>query len=252
MALYYLAGFSTAGTTQAMAFVLNGIAGSVTSGTYAYQTFASLMPAATPYSDFATAVQAALNAVGSGTYTVTYSTVTHAFTITRTVGGPAFTLASWTSGGNLRRALGFTADLTTTAASTVRPYFVIVPAVGARTDFSDVYEPDDIVDEAVSDGGTAYSVARQTSELWCDWSQTMETKAATLARSATASVPMTWQAFVKHCRGQRPFGVYESAVGNVLYKMRADGASFHPERVDSDYDGLWNIPFLCRDLGALP
>ncbi len=128
----------------------------------------------------------------------------------------------------------------------------MVPGITARSDYSNVYEPNEIVSEAVSDGGTPYAVARQTSELWNDWQQTCEPLASTFVRSATAALPWTWQAMFKHCRGQHPFAVYESAMSSsTAHKFRADGASFVPQRYATDYDGLWTIPFRTRDFGTV-
>ena len=40
----------------------------------------------------------------------------------------------------------------------MRPYYLMVPAIAGRTEFTDVYEPDDLAEEAVSDGGDAFVV----------------------------------------------------------------------------------------------
>lgn len=254
--LYYLPGFSTAGSTQDMTIKSGAGTGTVAAGTYAYATFASVV---STYTAFGAAVVTALNSAAAGTYTVSLTTTLTSITFTiYSVAGFTLTFPSTDAGNRCKVALGFSTIplVAGTAAapytSTIRPYYCIIPAMGARSDFTDVYEPADIVEEAVSDGGVSYGVARATNELWCDWSQTMETKAATLTRSATAAVPMTYQAMVKHCRSQHPIGVYETATSNNLYRLRADGASFVPERVAADYDGLWNIPFRTRDLGVLP
>lgn len=251
MSLYYLAGFSTEGTAQSMTATIAGNAATVASGTYAFATFASVMGTG-EFTDFATAVKAAFDAAGGGPYTVTWSSTTYLFTISRATN---FTLSfSSTSDLRLRAALGFTANLSgaNSYTSTVRPYYVIVPAIDACTDVSGVYEPEEIVEEAVSDGGTPYGVSRQTTELYSDWTQAMESLSATFTRSATSAVPWTWQHFVRHVRGQYPFGKYETTVGNTCNKLRADAGSFRPFRVSADDDTYWSIRMLTRDLGALP
>ncbi len=250
----YTAGFSTQGIAQSMAAYLNSSAQiTIAEASYAPATYASVV---TTYTAFTAAVTTALDGGGGGPYTTTWSSTTGKYTISRAT---AFTL-SFTgatvpaAGARLRLALGFTGNLSGASSYTsdAIPYYVIIPAMAARSAFTDVYEPDDIVEEAVSDGGTSRAVARQTSELLCDWTQTMETKAATLTRSALSTAPWTWQAFVKHVRGQRPFAFYDTTTSiNAVYKLRAEGASFHPERVAADYDGLWNIPFRTRDIGIL-
>ena len=270
-ALYYLAGFTAAGSNQTQAFKITGVAeATIAATTYSYSTFASLV---TGYASYAAAVKVAMDSAGGGPWTVTFVPPTTAgalpqFTIARAT---TFTLtftAATAAHMRARACLGMVGALgagdwvvsgaveappgTWTITSTITPLYSIVPAVGGRTDFSDVYEGDDTTIEVVSDGGTPYAVSRNTTELYSDWTQAMESKAATLTRSATSSVPWTWQAFMKHVRGQHPFGVYESATANTLHKLRADGASFAPERVSTDYDGLWNIPIKTRDIGVLP
>ncbi len=131
---------------------------------------------------------------------------------------------------------------------------MLLPSIGARSLVTNVYEPPDIVEEAVSDGGDAYATALRTDELLSDWTQAMESKAAAFSRSATVGNAWCWQAFFAHHRGTHPFGVTGDAgddVGFPLYRLRADGASFTPQRVTSDDDTYWNIRFLCRDLGEL-
>lgn len=270
--LYYLTGFSASGSTQSMTIKSGAGTGTVAAATYAHVSFASILTS--QYTLFATAVNAALVSAAAGTYTVSWSATTGLYTIYR---GTAFTLSfpATAAGARCKAALGFTSD-TPSGAGTVgspyvsdcRPLYYAVPLMVGRSAFSDVYEPDDIAEEAVSDGGTPYAVSRQTSELLCDWTQSMEAKGypsgslttgglatlgcATFTLSASATFPWSWQAMVKHVRGQHPIGVYESATANTLHKLRADGASFVPERVESDYDGLWNIPFRTRHLGVLP
>ena len=255
MAIPYFYGFDTS-SIGTFSVVIGGTVGSgtatVTAGTYSI----SNIPAAnggTNYSSWGTAVAAALNAAVPATWSCNFDISTYLYTITCNT---AFTL-TWTGDGgtNLRRSLGYVSTATanaTSAVATLRAYYLIVPAIAGRSDFSDVYEPEEIAQEAVSDGGTAYSVSRDTDELWCDWSQTMESKEATLTRSATASVPWTWQHAWKHARAEHPIKVYDTVTtASTVYRMRAEGASFAPARVAADYDGLWNLEFRCRDLGTV-
>ena len=254
MATYYLAGWDTA-AIGTFSVVIGGTVGSgtatVTASTYSHTDLSSVTGTGT-YTAFATAVQAALNAVVAG-WTVSYSTSTYAYTISHAT---AFTL-TWTGTGgtNLQRALGFTATVgsTTSATSTVRPYYVIVPAISARSQVSDVYEPDDIVKEAVSDGGTSFAIAKATTETLSDWEQQMESASATLARSAVAAVPWTWEAFFKHCRGAYPFRLVDGSTSTV-HTLREKGAAFTGttrRRVAVDYDDLWIIMLMTRDLGTV-
>lgn len=255
MSLHYIAGFDTV-EIGSFSVVIGGTVGSgtatVTPGTYAHRPLAAVSEVS-GYAHFAAAVQTALNAVVAG-WTVAWSPTTFLYTISHTT---AFTLSwSGSGGANLRRALGFVGNTTsaTAVSSTARPYYLVVPQISGRSQFSDVYEPDEIVEEAVADGGRAYGVAKETSELWCDWTQSMESKTATLARAATSAVPWTWEHLFKHCRMAHPIAVYEDSSTGTVHRLRADGASFGARsraRVVADYDDLWNVSFFTRDLGAL-
>jgi hypothetical protein len=260
MTLYYLPGFSTVGSAQSMTATVAGSVATVASASYAHATLASVMGTGN-FTALSAAVKTAFDSATASTFTVTWSSSTYLYTISRAA---TFTLAFSTAADlRLRAALGFTGNKSgaNTYTSDVRPYYVIVPRMGARTGFTDVYEPDDIVEEAVSDGGTSTGVARRTSELLCEWSQAMEEidgppsgselGAAVFEYTAPAAYPWSWQHFFRHVRGQYPIGVYESGVSNRVYKLRADGASFDPERFVSDYDGLWSVPIRARDLGAI-
>jgi hypothetical protein len=255
MTVIYTAGFSTEGSAQSMGANLNaGTQITVASGTYAPATYASVL--ASGYTAFTAAVKTSLDGGGGGPYTVTWSSTTGKYTISRAA---SFTLAfstatSAAAGTRMRLALGFSGDLSgaNTYTSDWTPYYVLVAQMAGLTEFSDVYEPDDIVEEAVADDGTPWSASRETTELYSDWSQAMETKASTFSASATTAVPWTWQAFFRHVRGQRPFAVYDSVtVINTLHKLRAEGGSFIPARYVTDYDGLWSIPVLTRRIGVL-
>ena len=254
MATYYLAGWDTA-AIGTFSVVVGGTVGSgtatVAADTYSHTDLSAVMGTG-EYTAFAAAVQTALNAVAVG-WTVSYSTATHAYTISNAT---AFTL-TWTgdAGKNLQRALGFAASVgsTTTTTSTVRPYYVIVPAITARSQVSDVYEPDDIVKEAESVGGSSFAISKDTTETLSDWEQQMESASATLARSAVAAVPWTWEAFFKHLRGAYPFRLVDGSTSTV-HTLREKGAAFTGttrRRVAVDYDDLWIIMLMTRDLGAV-
>jgi hypothetical protein len=258
MAQLYVAGFDTALIGAMTVSVNRAAAGAVTAtvtpGTYCHLTLAACPDtSASVYTEFAAAVAAALEAaVPLGVWTCTWSAATGYYTIGCDA---AFTL-TWTGTGgtNLRLALGYISTPTasaTSAVGTVRPYYLMIAEVDGLSEVSGVYEPDEVASEAVSDGGQAFSVSKDTDELWSDWSQAMEPLAATFTRSATAAVPWTWQAFFKHCRAEQPFVSINTADDGTAHRLRADGASFAPSRVATDYDGLWNLRFLTRDLGTV-
>lgn len=256
MTLYY-AGVDTAEFADGFAVVVGGVASgtaTVATGTYCAISLSAITthPVSSGYTATAAAVQAALVAVNAG-FTCTWSAPTLAFTIAN---ASNFTL-TWTgaAGTNLRRMLGFSSNVSSTmsAVSDVRPYYVISSEVDARSDVTDVYEPDGIVEEAVADGGPAFAVSKETSELLSDWVQAMEPLEATFTRNATAAVPWTWQHFFEHLRGAHPFAVVDNGATTV-HQLRAEGAGFSRvtrERVVRDWDGLWNVRHMTRDLGAL-
>jgi hypothetical protein len=122
-----------AGFNDKIDFVEGGVAkvGTVTPGEYATGAL------------YATAVQTAMNAAAAtNTYTVTYSTTTHKFTVARATGAATIALP-WTTGTNVGTAvssdLGFTADDTgnTTyngdAEAYVSKQFLILDCVTPQT-----------------------------------------------------------------------------------------------------------------------
>ncbi len=255
MSRYLLAGFSTVGTNQSMTATVQGNTATLAENTYAFSSLASVMGSGN-YAAFGAAVIVAFNAAHAGTYHVDWSSTTYQWTIYRETAG--FTLTfSGASALRLRAALGFSGNpsgagtLASPYVSDIRPYYVVVPDIDAATEVSGAYEPPEIVDEAVSDGGTPWAVARQTSEMRSDWKQKFESKAQTYTASAVAAVPWTWQHFFRHVRGQHPFGVYDSGAGNTVNKLRAEGASFQPNRVTVDDDTYWSLDFLTRQIGTL-
>lgn len=253
MALYYHAGVDAEATPMAVAVAGPGSGtATVASARFCWTSLSAIGQLNSEYTSLATAIQTALNSVVAG-FTVSYSTSTHLVTISH---ASTFSLTfSGTSGTNLRNTLGFTGNKSgsTSYVGDVRPYYVMVPDISARSMFSDVYEPDDIVVEAVADDGEAFGVDKDTSELWCDWMQSHEPKAATLQRSAASSAPWTWEHFFKHLRMLHPFYVLDGS-SSTAHRLRASGAGFNSNvrrRVTEDLDAYWNIYFQTRDLGTV-
>lgn len=259
MALYYHAGFDVAqlGTCSVVmgGAVGNGTA-SITTGTYCHTSLSAITGG---HTSFSTAVQTALNAVHGG-FTVTFNSTTQRYTIANAT---MFSL-TWTgtAGGYLRRMLGFsgTVSSTTSTTGTLQPYFSMVPTITGRSSFSDIYEPEEVVEEAIADDETPFAVSKQRGSdafelsdqiMWSDWTQAMEpVESVLIARATTA---WTWERFFKHCRGEHPFLVVDGS-SSTVHKLRAKGASFSlatRERVAADYDGLWYVKFTTRQLGAL-
>lgn len=255
MGLIYQSGFLVGGTNS-MTCTIAGFTATITPGTYlAGNEDASAFIPSGGYTSFATALATAFDAAGGGPWTVTWSDTTGGYTISR---GTNFTLSFSTDADlRLRAAIGMTGNRSGDNDYTSQevPKYVLISAIGARSQMSNVYEPDGIVEEAVSDAGDAYGTALRTDELYSDWVQAFESKAATFTRDATVSHDWCWQAFFAHHRGTHPFGVLGPAGGdeetNPCYKLRAEGAFFRPTRVAADDDTYFSIPFRCRDLGLL-
>lgn len=238
----------------------------LSSGLYIHTTIASVHSL---YTAFAAALATALNASspGAGTFTVTWNGST-GYTIAYDNDADwQLTFSTTTvaaNGTRMKQVLGMTGDRTGAASysSQCRPYFVLLPAIQGRSQMSDEYEPDGIVQESVGDDGQiAALVAVETSERWMDWQQAAETETAPSTfsdngtppykRQATAAVPWTYQhAWEHHRTGFDPILVIDGSSSDVT-QMRADGASFRPRRMAGDDFGVWQIPFRVRLLGRL-
>lgn len=261
MPLLYIAGVDTE-QVGTMSVVVSG-AGSgtatLTAGRYCHVSLASVA-GASAYVGLAAAVQTALNAVVSG-WTVSYSTTTNRYTISR---ANAFVL-TWTgtAGERLRKVLGYagTTASGTSAVGTLPPYYSIVPLIQTRSIDSGVYEPDEIVDEAISEDETPASISKQRGAdflefddqiMWRDWTQAMESHAQTMISAATSE--WTWERFFKHCRGEHPFLVIDGA-SSTVHKLRAKSAQFGERqrtRYAVDYNDLWSVRLDTRQLVGSP
>lgn len=246
----------------------------LTSGTYAHTALTGALDVDgnavaryAGYLSFASALESALNTVSSaaGTYTVTYDG-SSGYTISHSAG--AFYLSFGLSGPGalMRQVLGFAGDrsASTSHSSDVRPHFVIIPAIEARSQMSDEYEPDGIVAEAEADDGTPFGVARESAAVWSDWTQAAETETApsspfaegtpVFRRHATPAVPWTYQDAWRHAReGDHPFLAVDSGTGeSAVHQFRAEGASFRPVRFAGEDQPYWSVPFRTRLIGRLP
>lgn len=227
---------------------------SITTGTFCHTDLSPVLGSGN-YDDFAGALQAALTASGATTFafTVTWSSATLAYTIACT---NAFTLTfSNTSAGNrMADALGFARNTTTGSAtstsSTRRPYYVIDAIQGARSNWTRIYENDDITTQTEAEDGSTFTTARSVAPLYEDWTVPFEELEAVFAAKAVSAVPWTWQHFFEHARGIEPFGVFDND-GNSVHVQRGRGTSFKPSRVQPDWDAVWNIELLTINRGSL-
>lgn len=232
---------------------------SITTGTFCHTSLTSVLGTGN-YGAFATALAAALTASGAatGAFTVTYTTAgTWGQAIGYEIENAAnFTLTfSNTSAGNrMADALGFTRNSTTGSAtkqqSTRRPYYVIDAIQGARSNWTRVYENDDITTQTEAEDGSTFTAARSIAPRYEDWTVPFEELEAVFAAKAVSAVPWTWQHFFEHARGIEPFGVFDDD-GNSVHVQRGRGTSFKPSRVQPDWDAVWNIELLTIKRGSL-
>ena len=252
MTLYYANGWSGQMSVVVDSVRVNVLPSPVSTYTYYLYNHLDISGVVSSYVKLSTIMQTTLG----GSYAVSLSTTTWLYTISQASNFTLFFDSTSATDTLLAHALGFDLDFlytgTNTYTGSVRPYFLMVPTELARSQALPIYyEPDDIVTEAVSDGGVPYSISRATTELRSDWTQTMEAKEQCYSISATASVPYTWQQFFRDTRGTHPIAVVDSGLGNYVYTLRAEGSVFSPKPVVSDWDALYNISFKARWLGEL-
>lgn len=222
-------------------------------------------PSEVDHEVFAAALANAVNATPGvhGTHAVTFDpTSGYELTLDEQFALKFSTVATPAEGTRMREILGLSGDVEAdgsfTVASDVRPHYFIVPATQGRTSVSDEYEPDDVVSEDVTDGGETDQISREVDEVWLDWTQTGEDPldlagacdpgTPVYERHETAAIPWSYQrAWTHHQRGFDPIIVTEGSEVTA-HRLRAEGASFKPERMAADYD-MWSIAFRTRLLG---
>lgn len=227
---------------------------SITTGTYCHTKLDTVLGAGR-YISWPQTLETALNASGaaSGSFSVAWSTSTLTYTISNAA---AFTLTfpNTSAGNRMADALGFIRNTTTGSAtsttSTRRPYYVIDAIQGARSNWTRVYESDDITTQTEAEDGSTFTTARSAAPLYEDWTVPFEELEAVFAAKAASAVPWTWQHFFEHARGIEPFGVFDDD-GNSVHVHRGRGTSFKPSRVQPDWDAVWNIELLTINRGSL-
>lgn len=261
--LLYCAGFQVS-SGAAMTATVAGSTATIASGYYMPAMQTSLVYpvpgtawAGAAYTNFTTAIKTAFDTATSSTFTVTFNATTGLYTISRAT---TFTLSFSTAADlRLRAALGFTGNKSgaNTYTSDVVPAYVCRSEILGRTNVNGQFEPDDIAEEAVSDGGEAFVVTRKTGEFLMTWQQSMEPRSAVYEWAAyvaasSSTIPWSWQQWFSHTRGTHPFYVNDTLEGEpngAVYRLTSKGASFRPQRVTADYDDQWIIPFEARWLG---
>lgn len=221
---------------------------SVDPGTYAHVDFPTVawMDA---YTDFATALKAAMEAASSVNFTVSYDTANMTYNFQTNPAGGNITLTASTN-SVMRNILGFNSLPTGPSASItsqIRPYYVIDPYTDGQSMVSPRRERA-IAADGEADAGAAYGVSATAYPIYFDFTQTMEPDEVVYSDRADASVPWTYEHLFQHCRNVEPIYNVSTIDANATasYLIRAEGSAFDPQRVTADYDGQWNIPFKCR------
>lgn len=228
---------------------------SITTGTYCHTDISSAdkIPSGN-YTDFATALETALNNAGglSFTYTVTWDGDAQEYTIGVSSTGAALSFSSADAQVFMRNILGFSGNQSnaTSHVSDQTPWYVISTEMDVWSDVTDDYEDRDVAYEGVTDSGDTYLVSRTESPILSDWTVRLEPKDATYGRTAPADEPWTWQDFFQHCRKGRPFARIDS-FDQSAHKLRAEGASFRPRFVINDWDQVRDVRILSYNLGYL-
>lgn len=241
------------------------ITASINSGTWCHVDLQSAL-GSNKYDDFAGAYKSARDGAGGGPWTVTWSATNLTYTISR---GSSFTLTfpNTQAGNNAADILGFARNTSYTGQSSYmsirRPLYVVRGLIDGQSNESDEREPEDIASEAVAnDGSSVYGIARAQATVQMDWTQPAElnTPPGTIAgdgtavfkRDATTLVPWSWQHAIEHARNIEPIALRApgTTAANVI-KLRADGASWRPERAMDAYQARWNIPIRAYLLGRI-
>jgi hypothetical protein len=221
-------------------------------GRYAHSDLSSVMGTG-EYTDFATALAAALNAdtTLSGTFTVTWNAVTGAYTVARTAGTFSIANPSGTVAGQI---LGRTTAAVAVASFTsdVRAHYSIETEHGAKSQVSGDYEPDAIVEGGHTTSGGHFAISTLDDPItFHDFMLMLEPRARVFTQHADPGEPWTYEAFFKHARGTEPFSLYDGS-SHEVFTLRPDAARFKPERAVADWDDRWNLALRCYLEGRIP
>lgn len=203
------------------------------------------------YDDFATILGSALtdDTVLTRTYSVSFSKTTGFYTISA---NGSFSITTNTT-ALARNILGIATSGAVSSSgnaitSTRQAYYSKIGAMGARSDDTGQYEPDDLCDDAEDDAGASYGMSVTTPPKYRDWVLAFETEAATFKHKAADTVPWTWEHFFEHVRVDNPFGIMDDGQDAACF-MRGNAGSFKPRSVALDWHAYWNIPFGVRVKG---
>lgn len=226
---------------------------SVTTGHYCHVTLASYAATCTA---FAAALQAALVTAGFASATVSYSTTTHAYTLSNGGGSFAIAFTAGSAGTRLARVLGFTTGATATShTSTVRPYYVIVPQHDGRSRYPGLRNDSRTVRRR-SDAGLGFALGPSTPSVATQWEHWNEPLAATLEYAASSARPWTWQHLWNHAGPWQEYLVIGMPSGDTepvgIWQLTTpDWEAGTHERQFPDGNFAWKIRFAGTRLASL-
>lgn len=249
----------------------------VPAGTYAHRDLSGATGSG-QYTDVATVLGAALNALGAaGTMTVAFDASSLAYVVSNDSDGFTLDFRSSTlgdsSGKRLAAALGFdyqhpyatggsAADpynialaLTPPQAgsytSNVTPYYALALSKAGPAKYTRPYEVSGQTKRQTSVNGNAYSIGPTTYEKRVKFQLLFQTLASTFASEASATVPWTYEALVQHARCWEPILLSYTAE-DVVYKLvRGEFDEESRQSVWQDYHGRWNLAVEGQYLGVL-
>lgn len=230
----------------------SGTGVSVSSGRYAHVSMTSIESTCTA---FATSLQAALVTAGFASATVSYSTTTHRYTLSNGGGSFAIAFPGTTAGTLMKRILGFSTGATATShTSDVRPYYVIVPALDARSAYTGLAHAERSVRKE-SDDGRGYVARPSSPVVQAQWEHQHEPLAAVHSYAATSAVPWTWQHLWEHAGPWQEFIAIGLESGDTepegVWQLRVpDWTPATHERQYRDADFSWKIRVDATRLGS--
>lgn len=272
------AGFNTARIGSLGAVVtdddVTGVAAAVESGRYAHVDISSVMGTGR-YTDLAAAFQAAIRAITTVLWTVTFSSTTRAYTITNPDNDGFIDFREGTAGAvgpRLAKALGITSANSAVENSDADPYSIKVrgdvPIVSDATPYylvplgrdalsgdggPHVFNPGGQVRSGVTVNGNALAVRPTTLEQRLKARAAFNDVANVFSRNADDSEPWTLEDLVEHAWASEPVYVKTATEGFVgkLVGQAAEWTEQTRQRSIRTYEGLWHWDFEMRVLGEI-
>lgn len=242
---------------------------SFTTGVY---THSDISAVDADFSPFAAALKAALDADATltSTYTVTWGGAS-GYTISATGATLSLTFTGTTDdtqAAAMRRLLGYSGNQTgaTAYTSDVRPYYLVIPSIAGRSQYTREREVAAIVDEAVADDGSSVFISKTVADKVGDWLHVAEIETtpaiwknagtpthASMVDAGTSAndVPWSWEHFYEHIRTHHHRIHVLDGSDSEVWECRAGGLHFDPTRWSGADQPLWQVPFRGRLIGRL-